>query len=45
VLIDRMNYAYADWVYRRYALEDRRTDEYFRAAVRKLESLKACRVV
>jgi DNA repair photolyase len=29
VLIDRMNYHYADWVYRKYGLEDKLTDEYF----------------
>lgn len=45
VLIDRMNYAYADPVYRRHGLEDKRTDEYFREAFRSLESLKACRIV
>ncbi len=44
VLIDRMNYAYADWVYRKHGLEDQRADECFRTAVRKLESLKTCRV-
>ncbi len=29
VLIDRMNYHYADWVYRKYGLEDTLTDEFF----------------
>jgi DNA repair photolyase len=29
VLIDRMNYHYGDWVYRKYGLEDKNTDEYF----------------
>jgi DNA repair photolyase len=29
VLVDRMNYHYADWVYRKYGLEDKRSDEYF----------------
>jgi DNA repair photolyase len=29
VRLDRMNYHYADWVYRRYGLEDKLTDEYF----------------
>jgi DNA repair photolyase len=29
VILDRMNYHYADWVYRRYGLEDKMTDEYF----------------
>jgi DNA repair photolyase len=29
VIFDRMNYHYADWVYRRYGLQDQNTDEYF----------------
>jgi len=29
VLVDRMNYNHADWVYRKYNLLDKRTDEYF----------------
>jgi DNA repair photolyase len=29
VLIDRMNYHYADQVYRKYGLEDKRADDYF----------------
>ena len=29
VLIDKMNYHYADWVYRKYGLEDTRTNEFF----------------
>jgi DNA repair photolyase len=29
VLIDRMNYHYADWAYRKYNLEDKLTDDYF----------------
>jgi DNA repair photolyase len=29
VIIDRMNYHYADWVYRKYGLEDKLTDDYF----------------
>jgi DNA repair photolyase len=29
VRIDRMNYHYGDWVYRKYSLEDYLTDEYF----------------
>jgi len=29
VLIDRMNYHYADWVYRKYGLEDTLTDDFF----------------
>lgn len=29
VIVDRMNYHHADWVYRKYGLEDKLTDEYF----------------
>jgi DNA repair photolyase len=29
VIIDRMNYHHADWVYRKYGLENKLTDEYF----------------
>jgi len=29
VILDRMNYHQADWVYRRYGLEDKNTDGYF----------------
>jgi DNA repair photolyase len=29
VLIDRMNYHYADWVYRKYGLENNLTDDFF----------------
>ena len=29
VILDRMNYHYADWVYRKYGLEDKLSDEYF----------------
>lgn len=29
VILDRMNYHYADWVYRKYGLENKMTDEYF----------------
>jgi DNA repair photolyase len=30
LLVDRMNYNYGDWVYRKYGLEDKMTDDYFR---------------
>jgi len=36
VLIDRMNYHYADWVYRKYRLEDNLTDDFFHRTGRKL---------
>jgi DNA repair photolyase len=29
VLVDRMNYHYADWVYRKYGLEDKHSDVFF----------------
>jgi DNA repair photolyase len=29
VIVDRMNYNYADWVYRKYGLEDKKTDDFF----------------
>jgi hypothetical protein len=29
VLLDRMNYNYADWVYRKYGLEDYLSDDFF----------------
>jgi DNA repair photolyase len=29
VLVDRMNYHYGDWVYKKYDLEDARSDEFF----------------
>ncbi|MGD0146829.1 MAG: radical SAM protein [Nitrososphaerales archaeon] len=38
VLIDRMNYHYADWVYRKNGLEDKRGDEYFQMMGRELAS-------
>jgi hypothetical protein len=28
-IIDRMNYHYADWVYRKYGLQDKLTDAFF----------------
>ena len=39
VLIDRMNYHYADWVYRKYGLEDTLTDEYFYRVRKEFDSL------
>jgi DNA repair photolyase len=36
VLVDRLNYHYADWVYRKYGLEDRRNDEFFQRMGREL---------
>ena len=39
VLIDRMNYHYADWVYRKYGLEDKLSDDYFYRIQREFDSL------
>jgi DNA repair photolyase len=36
ILIDRLNYHYADWVYRKYKLEDYFTDTYFGRISKKL---------
>ena len=36
LLIDRMNYHYADWVYRKYGLEDKLTDDFFQKTRKKL---------
>ena len=36
LLMDRMNYHYADWVYRKYGLEDKLTDDFFRQTEKKL---------
>jgi len=38
VIIDRMNYKHADWVYRKYGLEDKMTDDFFYRTERKLSS-------
>jgi DNA repair photolyase len=40
VLIDRMNYHYADWIYRKYGLQDKLTDEFFQRTMRKLDSIR-----
>jgi len=37
-IIDRMNYHYADRVYRKYGLEDKMTDEFFNQMGKKLSS-------
>ena len=36
LVVDRMNYHYADWVYTKYGLADRRTDEFFHRTGREL---------
>ncbi|MCX6027135.1 MAG: radical SAM protein, partial [Chloroflexi bacterium] len=38
VIVDRMNYHYADWVYRKYGLDDKMTDGYFNLTERTLSS-------
>ena len=38
VMVDRMNYHYGDWVYRKYGLEDKMTDDYFYQTERTLSS-------
>jgi DNA repair photolyase len=41
ILIDRMNYNYANWVYKKYGLEDKLSDEFFDRAG--LEIVSACK--
>lgn len=41
LLIDRMNYHYADWVYRKYGLEDGLTSDFFRRTAREIASVCA----
>jgi DNA repair photolyase len=38
VLLDRLNYHYGDWVYRKYGLEDKMTDDYFSRTERSLSA-------
>jgi DNA repair photolyase len=38
VIVDRMNYHYADWVYRKYGLFDKMSDEYFESVSHELSS-------
>jgi DNA repair photolyase len=38
VIVDRMNYHYADWVYRKYGLEDKKTDDFFYRTGREISS-------
>ena len=38
VIMDRMNYHYADWVYRKYGLEQFMTDDYFVQTIQELSS-------
>jgi len=50
ILIDRMNYHYTDWIYRKYGMEDKLSDDFFYRTGRELavafeKSGIACRVV
>ena len=50
VLVDRMNYHYADWVYRKHGLEGMRSEEFFHSTARAIEAACAergiaCRLV
>jgi DNA repair photolyase len=50
ILVDRMNYRYGDWVYRKHGLQRERSDEYFLDAARALAATctglgLACRVI
>ncbi|MBN2426852.1 MAG: radical SAM protein [Deltaproteobacteria bacterium] len=36
IIIDRMNYHYADWVYAKYGWGDKKTDDYFRMTANKI---------
>jgi DNA repair photolyase len=38
ILVDRMNYNYGDWVYRKYGLEDKMTDDFFYTTRREISS-------
>ncbi len=38
-IIDRMNYHYADWVYREHHLENKLTDDFFNQTRRKLANI------
>ena len=40
VLIDRMNYHYADWIYRKYGLEEYLSDDYYTRVRQTLESIQ-----
>ncbi|MCK9205395.1 MAG: radical SAM protein [Bacteroidales bacterium] len=41
ILVDRMNYHYADWIYKKYRLEDKLTDDFFQRTGRELAN--ACK--
>jgi hypothetical protein len=37
-IVDQMNYNYADWVYRKYGLEDKKTNDFFYRTRREISS-------
>jgi len=39
IIIDRMNYNYSDWVYKKYRLEDKLSDDFFQRTGRELASV------
>ncbi len=39
IIIDRMNYHYADWIYRKYRLEDKLSDDYFHITGHKIANV------
>ena len=50
ILVDRMNYHYADWIYRKYGLEDRLSDDSFYRTAREIANICGksgieCRIV
>ena len=36
IIIDRMNYHHADWIYARYGWNDKNSDDYFKETGRKI---------
>jgi DNA repair photolyase len=38
IIIDRMNYHYADWIYTKYGWDDKKTDSYFRITGNRIAS-------
>lgn len=44
LLLDWMNYHYADWVYRKYGLEDKLTDDFFQQTSKKLSKKLAMNI-
>ena len=38
ILVDRMYYSHADWVYPKYGLEDKLSDDFFRRTSREIAS-------